>query len=438
MAVGSVIAAYFGLERLGTNVRREITAGVTTFVTMAYIIIVNPKILEAAGMPFGPSMVATILSAFFGTLTMGIYAKRPFAVAPYMGENAFIAYTVVKLMGYSWQTALGAIFIAGVLFTVLTVLNVRSWLANSIPEPLKIAFAVGIGLFLTFIGLNESGIVTLGIPGAPVHVGDLHEPAVLIAVGCFLLMGFLMMKKVNGAILISIVAATLAAFLLGAAPLPASWVSLPPDLGPIFLQMDIRGALSWGFFAVILTIFVMAFLDTIGTLIALAYRANLLDETGNLPDIEKPMLSDALATTLAAVLGTTTTGAYVESATGIEAGGRSGLTAVVTATMFLFALFFAPFFTAIPPFAYGPALVIVGFLMLSPITRLKLEDLSSAIPVFCVIVLMSFTFNIGIGMTAGFLLYPLFKVLSGKIREVRPGLWILSGLSLLFFIFYPY
>ena len=436
--MGSALGRYFELQRHGTTVRREVTAGITTFVTMAYIIIVNPKILEAAGMPFGPSMVATILSAFFGTLVMGIYAKRPFAVAPYMGENAFIAYTVVKLMGYTWQTALGAIFIAGVLFTILTILNIRSWLANSIPEALKIAFAVGIGLFLTFIGLNETGIVKLGIPGAPVHVGDLHQPEVLIAVACFLLMGFMMMKKVNGAILISILAATIAAFLLGIARAPSSWVSLPPDLGPILLQMDIRGALSWGFFSVILTIFVMAFLDTIGTLIALAYKANLLDEEGNLPEIEKPMLADALATMVAAVLGTTTTGAYVESATGIESGGRSGLTAVVTAMMFLVALFFAPFFTAIPSFAYGPALVIVGMLMLSPITRLKLDDLSSAIPVFSIIVLMSFTFNIGIGMTAGFLLYPLFQALSGRIAEVRPGLWVLAGLSLLFFIFYPY
>lgn len=432
------LLSYFELERHGTSARQEAIAGLTTFVTMAYIIIVNPKILEAAGMPFGPSMVATILSASFGTLLMGVYAKRPFAIAPYMGENAFIAYTVVKVMGYSWQTALGAIFISGVLFAILTVVKIRSWLAEAIPESLKIGFAVGIGLFLSFIGLIETGIVRLGVEGAPVHVGDFHQPTVLLAILGFLLIGFLIMKRVNGAILIGIVAVTLLAFILDITPLPEKWIDLPPDLGPILLQLDIAGALSWGLFSVILTVFVMAFLDTLGTLIALAFRANLLDEQGNLPEIEKPMLTDAVATTVASLLGTTTTGAYIESATGIAAGGKTGLTAIVVALLFLLALFFAPFFSAIPAFAYGPSLIIVGVLMVTPITRLKFDDFSEIVPVFCIIVMMSFTYNIGIGMTAGFVVYPLFKVLSGRIREVKGGMWVLGVLSLLFFLFYPY
>jgi adenine/guanine/hypoxanthine permease len=433
-----VISRYFGLESHGTTVRREVTAGLTTFVTMAYIIVVNPKILEAAGMPFGPSMVATILSAFFGTMAMGIYAKRPFAIAPYMGENAFVAYTVVRVMGYSWQTALGAIFLGGVLFTLLTVFKVRSWLADAIPESLKLGFAVGIGLFLTFIGLNETGIVRLGVPGAPVHVGNFREPGILLATAGFLLMGFLMIKRVGGAILMSIVGISLAAFATGVAPLPSTWISMPPDISPILFKLDIAGAMTWGFFAVILTVFVMDFVDTLGTLIGLGVKAHLLDERGHLPEMEKPMLCDALATVAGALLGTTTSGAYIESATGIEAGGRTGLTAVVTALMFLLALFFSPFFTAVPGCAYGPALIIVGLLMISPVTRLPFDDLAEIIPVFCVIVLMSFTYNIGIGMTAGFVLYPLFKVLTGRIREVRAGLWVLALLSLLFFVFYPY
>ena len=433
-----LLSSYFQFERLGTTIRREIVAGFTTFVTMAYIIIVNPKILEAAGIPFGPSMVATILSAFFGTMVMGLYAKRPFAVAPYMGENAFVAYTVVKVMGYSWQTALGAIFISGVLFTILTVLKIRSWLAEAIPESLKIGFAVGIGLFLTFIGLNETGIVRLGVPGAPVHVGNFHDLSVILAIAGFLLMGFLMIKRVNGAMLIGIIATTVAAFLFKLTPLPSSWLSMPPSLAPIFLQLDITGALTWGFVGIIMTVFVMDLVDTLGTLIGLAYKANLLDGNGNLPEIEKPMLCDALATTVGALLGTTTTGAYVESATGIEAGGRSGFTAVVTAVLFLLALFAAPFLTVIPAIAYGPALIIVGLLMMSPITKLKFDDLSESVPVYCTVVLMSFTYNIGIGMTAGFLLYPLFKLITGNIRAVRPGLWMLAVLSLLFFVFYPY
>jgi AGZA family xanthine/uracil permease-like MFS transporter len=429
---------YFRLDELGTTIRQEIIAGLTTFVTMAYIIIVNPKILEAAGIPFGPSMVATILSAFFGTLAMGIYAKRPFAIAPYMGENAFIAFTVVKVLGYSWQTALGAIFIGGVLFTIITVLRIRSWLANAIPEGLKIGFAVGIGLFLTFIGLNETGIVALGVPGAPVHVGDFREPSVQLAIAGFLLIGFLMVKRIRGAILIGILAVTFLSFIFKTAPLPEKWVSMPPSLSPIFLKLDIGGALTWGFFAVILTVFVMDFVDTMGTLIGVSYRAGLLDEKGNLPEIEKPMLCDALATVVASFLGTTTTGTYIESAAGIESGGRSGLTAVVTASMFLLALFFAPFFTSVPAHAYGPALIIVGMLMLSPITRIKFDDLTEVIPVFCIIILMSFTYNLGIGMTAGFVVYPLMKLISGRVREVTSGLWVLFALSVLFFIFYPY
>jgi AGZA family xanthine/uracil permease-like MFS transporter len=426
-----MIREYFKLDELGTNVRQEIIAGITTFVTMAYIIVVNPKILEAAGIPFGPSMVATVFSAFFGTLAMGLYAKRPFAIAPYMGENAFIAFTVVKVLGYSWQTALGAIFIGGVLFTILTVLRVRSWLANAIPEGLKIGFAVGIGLFLTFIGLNETGIVVLGVPGAPVHVGNFREPTVLLAVFGFLLTGILMARRVKGAILIGILTVSVLAFVFGVEKAPESLMSMPPGLSPIFLELDISGALTWGFFAVILTIFVMDFVDTMGTLIGMSYRAGLLDEDGNLPEIEKPMLCDSLATIVASLLGTTTTGTFIESAAGIEAGGRSGLTSVVTAFLFLTALFFAPFFSAIPAYAYGPALIIVGMLMLSPIGSIKFNDLTEVVPAFTVIVLMSFTYNIGIGMTAGFVVYPLMKT-------VPSGLWVMCGLSVLFFIFYPY
>jgi AGZA family xanthine/uracil permease-like MFS transporter len=433
-----LVDTYFQFSHLNTTFRREVTAGLTTFVTMAYIIIVNPKILEAAGMPFGAAMVATILSAFFGSLVMGLYAKRPFAVAPYMGENAFIAYTVVNVMGYSWQTALGAVFISGVLFIILTALKVRSWLADAIPESLKIGFAVGIGLFLTFIGLNETGIVRLGVEGAPVHVGDFGQPGVLLAVFGFVLIGYLMMKRINAAILVGILAVTLLAFLFGVSPFPQEWISMPPDIAPVFLQIDIAGALTWGMFSVILTVFVMAFLDTLGTLIALAFKAHLLDERGNLPEIEKPMMADAIATTVAPLLGTTTSGAYIESATGIAAGGKSGLTAVVVALLFLLALFFAPFLSAVPSFAYGPALIIVGVLMVSPVVRLKFDDICETIPVFAIIVLMSFTYNIGIGMTAGFVLYPLFKLLGGKVRDVKPGLWVLATLSALFFIFYPY
>ncbi len=433
-----MIARFFEFEKLNTNLKQETIAGITTFLTMGYIIIVNPKILEAAGIPFGPSMVATILSAFFGTFLMGVYAKRPFAIAPYMGENTFIAYTVVKVLGYSWQTALGAIFVSGVLFTLLTLFNIRSWLANSIPETLKIAFAVGIGLFLAFIGLNETGIVRLGVEGAPVHIGNLNSASVQLGILGFIIVSVLMIRQVNGAILIGIITVTLLGFLTGVSPVPEKWISSPPSLEPVLGKLDILGALSWGFIAVILTVFILDFVDTMGTLIGVSYNAGLLDEEGNLPEIEKPMLCDALATVVAAVLGTTTAGVFLESVSGIKSGGRSGFTAVVVSILFLFALFFAPLFIAVPAYAYGPALIIVGLLMMSSVTKINFSDLSDLVPAFSIIVLMSFTYNPGIGMTSGFVLYPVTKFFAGKIKEVKTGMWVLFLFSLLFYVFYPY
>jgi AGZA family xanthine/uracil permease-like MFS transporter len=432
------IARYFRFAELQTNYKTEIIAGATTFVTMAYIIVVNPKILEAAGMPFGASMVATIITAFFGTMAMALYARRPFAIAPYMAENAFIAYTVVQVLGYSWQTALGTIFVGGVLFTLISAFKIRSWLARAIPDSLKISFAVGIGLFLAFIGLNDTGIITLGTVGAPVHVGNLHDPAVLLAIACFLLVGLLSIRRVNGALLISILVTTFAAFILGIAEAPHQWLSMPPDPGPVFLQLDIAGALTWGCFAVILTVLVMDFVDTTGTLLGLAYKSGFLDEHGELPEIEKPMMCDALSTVVAALVGTSTSGAFIESSAGIEAGGRSGFASVITAFLFLLALFFAPLLTAVPPCAYGAALIFIGLLMMTPITKLNFDDLTEAVPAFCVILLMSFTYNLGIGMTAGFVVYPMMKLFSGRVREVAWGMWVLAGMSALFFIFYPY
>jgi AGZA family xanthine/uracil permease-like MFS transporter len=432
------VRTFFGFDRHGTGYRQEIVAGITTFLTMAYIIIVNPAILDAAGIPRGPSMVATILSAAFGTALMGLYAGRPFAIAPYMGENAFLAYTVVNVMGYSWQVALGAVFIAGVLFALLTVFRIRSWLAEALPTNLKYSFAVGIGLFLAFIGLNQTGLVRIGVPGAPVALGAISQPTALLALFGFFLIVLLVARKIPGAILIGILATTLLSFVSGVSPAPARWVGLPPDLRPILLKLDLAGALSLRFFPVILIVFVMAFVDTVGTLIGLSARADLLDEKGNLPDIEKPMLADALSTIVAPLLGTTTTGAYIESAAGIEEGGRTGFTCIVVAFLFLLSLFFAPLFTAVPPHAYGSVLVVIGIFMIRPVTKIDFEDYTELVPAFLTIVLMSFTFNIGVGMTAGLLSYPLLKTLSGRYREVAPGMWVLAALSLLFYLFYPY
>ncbi|BCS52700.1 NCS2 family permease [Geobacter sp. SVR] len=428
---------FFAFEHYKTSYRQETLAGVTTFLTMAYIIIVNPAILENAGIPKGPSVTATILAAVIGTVIMALWARRPFAIAPYMSENAFIAFVVVKVMGYTWQVALGAVFIAGVLFTLLTVFKVRSWMAEAIPMSLKASFAVGIGLFLTFIGLNETGMVTLGVPGAPVRLGNLSQPSVLLAIAGFLLVVVLMARRVRGALVIGIITTTVASIALGITPVPKEFVSLPPSLGPILFKLDIAGALSPRFFPVVMVIFIMAFLDTVGTLLGLSMRADLLDERGNLPEIEKPMLADALATMAAPILGTTTTGAYIESAAGIEEGGRTGFSALVVAALFALSLFFAPLFTIVPPHAYGIALVVIGSFMIRPITQLDFDDFTELIPAFLTVVLMIFTYNIGVGMTAGMIAHVLLKLFTGRAREVAAGMWVLALLSFSLFIFMP-
>lgn len=429
---------YFDFAGNNTCYRTEIMSGMTTFFTMAYIIVVNPAILEAAGIPKGPSMTATIISAVFGTVVMGLYAKRPFAIAPYMGENAFLAFTVVKVMGYSWQIALGAVFLAGVLFTVLTVTGLRRVLAEAIPISLKLSFAVGIGLFLTFIGLNETGIVTLGVPGAPVSMGNLASTQALLAIFGFGLTVWLLARRISGALMISMLAITVLSICLGLTSLPDRIMSLPASLKPIAGQLDIIGALSPQALPVVLITFVMVFVDTIGTLIGLSSRAGLLDENGNLPDIERPMLADALSNLVAPLLGTSTTGAYIESAAGIEAGGRTGFSALVTAALFLVALFFSPLLTVVPSFAYGPVLIIIGCFMIKPVAHLDFDDFTEIVPAFLTITLISFTYNIGVGMTAGFISYPLLKAATGRGRELSPAIWVLAGLSLVFYLVYPY
>jgi len=436
--MNSRIATYFGLERAGTTVRHELLAGVTTFVTMSYIIAINPAILKTAGIPEGPSMVATVMTAMLGTLIMGLYANRPFAIAPYMGENAFVAYTVVKVLGHKWETAIAAVFLAGAMFTLLTVARIRQWMVDALPPGLSYSFGVGIGLFLTFIGLNESGIVTVGVPGAPVRLGNLGAPSAEIAVLSFVLIAVLMLRRVPGAILLGILISAAIAFATGVAKPPTSWMSMPPNPAPIMLKLDLHGALTVGFFGVLLSIFVMALVDTMGSLIGVSARAGFLDADGSLPQIERPMLADALATMFAGLAGTTTAGAYIESASGVQVGGRTGLTAVVVAALFGVSLFFAPLVAAIPAASYAPALIIVGSMMITPVLKIDFDDYTELIPAFTVIALMSFTYNIGVGITAGLVLYPFFKLAAGRWREIHAGLWMLCGLSILFYIFYPY
>jgi AGZA family xanthine/uracil permease-like MFS transporter len=438
----SMIAGYlhrfFSIPDHGTTIRREVIAGLVTFISISYIIIVNPAILRAAGIPYEACMAATILTAAFGCIVMGAYANRPFAIATYMGENAFVAYTVVGVLHYPWQTALGAVCVSGLLLSLLTLSGWRSVLSGAIPASLKYSFGAGIGLFLAFIGFVEAGIVVTGSGSVPVEIGAIHSTAFRLAVCGFLLTAVLLVRRVPAAILLGILATAGIAFALGIAPVPASIVSLPPDIAPTLLQLDFSGVLSVGMFPVVLTLFTMAFLDTMGSLIGISARAGFLDSAGNLPQVERPFLADALATTVGALLGTTTNGVFVESAAGIEQGGRTGLVAVVAGGLFLLALFLSPLFAAIPSLATGPVLILVGFMMLEPVTRLDFSDYAEVIPALSVIAMMSFTYNLGVGMCAGFVLWPLFAVVRGRFRDIQPACWALFLLCLAFFVFYPY
>ena len=429
---------FFKITESGSSYKTEIIGGITTFFTMAYILIVHPKIMEAAGIPFNATLFATIISAAFGTLLMGVYAKRPFAIAPYMGENAFIAFTVVKVMGYSWQQAIAAIFISGLFFTLITVLNLRKWLVNGIPKNMTISFTVGIGLFLTFIGLNDSGLVVIGVPGAPVRIGDLSSLQSILAIASFLIISILMMLKKKSAILIGLVIVTALGIILGDIKLPETYFSEPVEISSIFWQMDFSGVLSWGFLPIILTVVVMDFVDTMGTLLGVSYKAGFLDEEGNLPEIEKPMLIDALSTTVAGLFGTSSAGVFIESAAGIEAGAKTGFSSVIVAMLFMLAVFIAPILAIFPGYAFGPALIVVGMMMFSSLKDLEFDDMSELIPSFVIIALMSFSFNMGIGMTAGFIVYPLIKIISGKKDEISGAIWALAVISALFFVFYGY
>ena len=405
---------------------------------MAYIIVVNPSILVSAGMPFEAAMAATILTAFTGTLVMGIYANRPFAIAPFMGENAFIAFTVCGIMGYSWQTALGAIFLSGILLMLITLMGGRKVLCESIPYNLKCSFTAGIGLFIILIGLLNTGIIRIEGSFSPVHIGYFYESNVLLAVIGLLIILVLMVRKVRAAIFIGLIVTTIAAFLLGLSPLPEAVVSMPPDITATFMQMDVAGALTFGMLSVIFSIFILSFLDTMTSIIGVSREGGLLNEEGNLDNIEKPFMVDSLANMAAPVFGTTTCGVFIESASGVTCGGRTGLVAVFIALLFGASLFFAPLFAAIPSAASGAVLIAVGFIMFRSIIDIDFKDMTEYLPAIFAVVMMSFTYNIGIGICSAFVVYPIMKAVCGRIQEVNRSTWLFFFLCLGFFILYPY
>jgi AGZA family xanthine/uracil permease-like MFS transporter len=417
---------FFKLAEHGTSVRTEIVAGLTTFLTMAYIIFVNPSILQATGMDQGAVFVATCLAAALGCFIMGMYANYPIALAPGMGLNAYFTYSVVLGMNHTWQVALGAVFISGVLFLILSVLPVREWIINSIPRSLKLSIAAGIGLFLAIIGLKNAGIV-VDHPATLVTMGDLTSwPAVLAAAG-FVLMVALEARKVPGAIILSILAVTGASVLLGLST-ATGVVSMPPDPTPTLFALDILGALDVGLIAIIFAFLFVDLFDTAGTLVGVAQRANLLDENGRLPRLRRALLADSVATIGGSMAGTSTTTSYIESAAGTNAGGRTGLTSVTVGALFLLCLFFSPLAAAVPAFATAPALIFVATLMMRSVANIEWDDITEAVPAVVTIVAMPLTFSIATGIGFGFITYAAIKLLSGRFGDISPSIAVISAL----------
>jgi adenine/guanine/hypoxanthine permease len=421
----------FGLREHGVTVRSELLAGLTTYLTMAYIVVVNPSILAAAGIDHGSAFVATCIAAAIGSAAMGLMANMPLALAPGMGLNAYFTFTVVKGMGVPWQVALGAVFISGVLFLIISVLRVREWLINAIPMSLKLGIGAGIGLFLGLIGMHEMGLVA-GNPVTLVTLGDVDKTPTLLACLGFLIMAGLSARGMRGAILIGILVIAAVGIPFGLTEVHGV-VSAPPSLAPTFLQLDVRGALSLGVAAVVLTFLLVDVLDNAGTLIATTQRAGLMRPDGTVPRLREALLADSGGAIIGSVLGTSTTTSYIESAAGIQAGGRTGLTAVTVAVLFLLTLFFAPVATAIPAFATAPALVFVACLMARALRDIGWDDATEYVPAVMVAIGIPFTFSIATGIGLGFVVYAVVKVAAGRIEQIPGAVWLIAGLSVLKF-----
>jgi AGZA family xanthine/uracil permease-like MFS transporter len=409
----------FHLRAQGTTVRSEILAGVTTFLTMAYILFVNPEILSAAGMPRDSVFVATCVTAALGSLVMGLYANYPIALAPGMGLNAYFAFIVVGTLGHTWQAALGAVFLSGCMFLLTSFLGLREWLIQAIPKSLKLSLSTGIGLFLALIGLKNAGFV-VAHPSTFVTLGNLHSPQALLASLGFLGVVTLEARRIQGSLVIVILTLTAFAVHLGLAPFHGL-IAPPPTITPTLLQMDIRAALDMGLISVVLTFFLVEVFDASGTLIGVAHRVGLLDRNGHLPRLQRALLADSSAIVAGAMLGTSSTTAYIESVAGATAGGRTGLTAVVVAVLFLAALVFAPLAGTVPAYATAPALCYVAILMTRGFADIDWDDLTEAVPATVTAITMPFTFSIADGIGFGFITYAILKPAAGRIRELSPA-----------------
>ncbi len=436
------LESYFEFDKYRTDMKTEILAGITTFMTMAYILFVNPAILSnAMGKEAFDSLVAvTALAAGITTIIMGLYAKKPFALAPGMGLNAYFTYSVVLGMGYNWRVALAAVFVEGIIFIILSITRVRSAIIHAIPLSQKYAVGAGIGLFLTFIGLNDVGLLSAVVQKGVLQFTGLNAPvlatkqAILFFFG-LLFAAALISRGIKGALLISILTTSILGWITGAAPWPSQLFSTP-NISYTFMKMDLRGLLNVGAVGVVFAFFMVDFFDTLGTVTGLSAKAGFLTKEGKIPDAEKILLTDAIGTTFGAVLGTSTVTTYIESAAGIEEGGRTGMTALVTGLLFLaIGLFIAPLAGAIPSFATAPALVIVGYYMISAIREVDFTDATEAIPAFLVLITIPYTYSIADGIGMGFISYTIIKAASGRWEEIHPLMYILALVFVAYFAY---
>jgi AGZA family xanthine/uracil permease-like MFS transporter len=427
----------FHLKVNGTRPAVEILAGVTTFMTMAYILAVNPVILSATGMDKGAVFTATVIASLAATLVMAFLANLPFALAPGMGLNAFFAYTVVIGMGYSWQTALTAVFLEGIIFLLLTLFNIREIIVNSIPLPLKHAISVGIGFFIALMGFKNAGII-VDSPNTLVTMGNLSSHTVWIALSGLVVISVLLILRIQGAILIGIVAASLMGIPLHVTSLPAgNIITKPPDVSPLFFHLDFSSILKPEMLIVLFTFLFVDIFDTVGTLVGVCSKANMLDETGKVPRVKNALFADAIGTTLGALLGTSTVTTYVESAAGVAAGGRTGLTALTVALCFIIVLFLSPVFLMVPSAATAPALIIIGLFMISPISKIELENYLDSIPVFLTVIIMPLAFSISEGISFGMISWVVLRLLSGRWKQVSIPLYLLTILFIARYFFHP-
>ncbi len=421
-----MLDSYFKLSEHGSNLRTELIAGATTFLAMAYIIFVNPDILSAAGMDRNSVFVATCLVSAIGSLIMGLYANYPITVAPGMGLNAYFSYTVVGTLGYSWQVALGAVFISGLLFLIISVLPVREWIVNSIPRSQKMAISAGIGFLLGIVALESAGVI-VAHPVTLVTVGDLTKPTTMLAGFGFLVIVALDYRRVPGAIIIGILLVTGLGMVFGFTQ-PSGFFAPPPSLAPTLGKLDIAGALELGLVTIVFTFLLLDLFDSTGTLIGVAQRAGFLDADGRFPRLRETLIADSASTMVGALLGTSTTTAYIESAAGIRAGGRTGLTAVVVAVLFLLAMFFAPLAGSVPGYATAPGVLFVACIMSRGFAEVDWDDVTDSAPAVITAISMPLTFSISTGIGLGFIAYAAIKVLSGRFREATPAVIFLAGI----------